>query len=333
MTRTLFLHLGPAKTGTSAIQYALSRHDGSVVLYPNVGLWSDGSHHNLVLNFFGDHARPEMVREDRSRLLARIGEEARRSDRDLVISSEILAGRKNLPEFASALQEAVGEALRVIALVIVREHRERAASLYNQRVKDAVVLEQRSPDEFLVDHPERFCYAPLLRRLQKSGLELAILNYHPAGDLLGRCFGLFGFAPERIPEAPRRNVSLGRKALVATLAANRAAHSHEERLRFDSVLSRSRNRFVPSRACFTEGAVAEVRRMFAGDRKYLRREFGVRLPAPDRARDATALAIGEGEFAELAATMRDLGAYGGRISDALRSFVTSGPLGDELPAQ
>jgi len=82
LTRTLFFHVGPAKTGTSAVQYVLQRHDNSAVIYPKVGLWADGSHHNLVLNYFGEYGRPEVVREDPAELLARIGKEARRSTRE-----------------------------------------------------------------------------------------------------------------------------------------------------------------------------------------------------------------------------------------------------------
>lgn len=179
MARALFLHLGPAKTGTSAIQHILSHHDGSVVLYPHVGLWGDGSHHNLVLNFYGEYQRPEMERENVGCLFARLADEAPASDRDLVISSEMLAGRKKIRDFANAIQTAAGCELRIVCVVVVREHRERAASLYNQRVKDAVFLEQRSPDEFLIEHPERICYAALLRRLRTAGIEVIVVNHHP----------------------------------------------------------------------------------------------------------------------------------------------------------
>ena len=53
MPRTLYLHVGPRKTGTSALQHILRNHDNSIVVYPKVGLWGDGSHHGLVFRFFG----------------------------------------------------------------------------------------------------------------------------------------------------------------------------------------------------------------------------------------------------------------------------------------
>src|SRR5262249_25017319 len=127
LTRTLFFHVGPAKTGTSAVQHFLRRHDNSTVIYPKVGLWDDGSHHNLILNYFSEYTRPEVVREDAAGLLARIGEEARRSNRDIVISSEILAGRKDVTGLTAALEQEIGEPLRVEIVAVVREHFERAA--------------------------------------------------------------------------------------------------------------------------------------------------------------------------------------------------------------
>ncbi|HEX4157937.1 MAG TPA: hypothetical protein VHY79_05635 [Rhizomicrobium sp.] len=321
MARTLYLHLGPAKTGTSAVQHILSHHDGSVVLYPRVGLWPDGSHHNLVLNYFGNYQRPDVIRMDPDRLLAQLGEEARASDRDLVISSETLAGHRNLGRFTAALQDAIGGQCRMVLVVVAREHRERAASLYNQRVKDAVTGETRDPDAFLTDRPERFCYNDLLRRLQKAGFELVVLNYHPAENFVARCLALFGFAPEQVPPVPRRNVSLGRLALVATLAANRALESREERARFDAVLSRISRRFAPGESLFSKQAIGAVRQAFAADRKFVRQHFEVRLLRPERPEKTNLFVISEQEFAKISDAMRELEGYGTRIVEQLRNFI------------
>ncbi|HEY6577990.1 MAG TPA: hypothetical protein VIY09_01585 [Rhizomicrobium sp.] len=329
MTRTLYLHLGPAKTGTSAVQYILSRHDGSIVLYPKVGLWSDGSHHNLVLNFFGDYQRPEMVREDAGQLLARIAEAARETDRDLVISSEILAGQKKLADFVAALRGALGgERLRVVLVVVVREHLERAASLYNQRVKDAAFLERRDPDAFLSEHIERLCYAPLLRRLRSTGFKLAVLDYHPAEDFVARCLAQFGFAPRQIPGAPTRNMSLSRSALIATLAANRVAETPGQRKHFDSLLSRIPDRFAPSGMLFGSEAVAAAHPALAADRKFLRNRFGVALPAHPR--EASRFELDEDEFAAIAAVLRDPGDDARRILEIMRSYVHGAPTAAEI---
>ena len=296
------------------------------MLYPKAGLWGDGSHHNLVLNFFGDYERPEMVRQDAARLLEEIRREARESDRDLVISSEILAGRRNLRQFVDALKRAVGAELRVVLVVVLREHLERAASLYNQRVKDAVFAERRDPDVFLVEQPLRFCYAALLRRLAQTGLELVVLNYHPAQDCVARCLAVFGFAPEQIPDTTMRNVSLSRKALIATLAANRLSETRQDRVRFDAALGKISGRFVPSEVFFGREAIARVRQVIASDRQFLRKEYGLQLPRRTRPKDANPLAISEHEFADIAAAMRGLDADADRILEGVRPYVrTSEP--------
>jgi hypothetical protein len=323
LARKLYLHLGPAKTGTSAVQHILSRHDGSVVLYPRVGLWPDGSHHNLVLNFFGNYQRPDVVQEEPERLLAQIAREARATDRDVVISSEILAGHRKLGKFIAALQGAIGEACSVVLVVVAREHRERAASLYNQRVKDAVIGETGEPDAFLIDRPERFCYNDLVRRLRKTGFELVVLNYHPVEDFVARCLSLFGFQLDQIPPVPRRNVSLGRFALIATLAANRAAQSRPDRALFDAVLTRIGKRFGDGKALFSKDAIAAVRETLQADRKFLRQQFDVIFPKPEKPEKTNPLVISEQEFVELSAAMQELGDYGMRIREQLRGFVGS----------
>ncbi|HEY3638525.1 MAG TPA: hypothetical protein VGK90_10275 [Rhizomicrobium sp.] len=304
------------------MQYVLSRHDGSIILYPGVGLWSDGSHHNLVLNFFGNYQRPDVVRDDPARLLAELGRQARVSNSDVVISSEILSGHRDISEFVAAVRAAIGEECRVVVIATVREHRERVASLYNQRIKDAVIGETREPDVFLVDNPERFCYASLLRRLMRTGFELVVLNYHPAEDFAARCLGLFGFTPGDVPLIPRRNVSLGRVALIATLAANRAAESREDRALFDAALSRIVNRFANGDVLFGKTAIRAVRNLFIADRKFVQQQFGVDIPRPEKAVSTKPFVISEREFDALNATMRELGDHGARTREHLRGFVT-----------
>ncbi|HTT82136.1 MAG TPA: hypothetical protein VMF67_01505 [Rhizomicrobium sp.] len=134
-----------------------------------------------------------------------------------------------------------------------------------------------------------------------------------------RCLALFGFPPDRIPTVPRRNVSLGRLALIATLAANRAAESREERARFDAALRGIR--FAPAHSLFSANSIATVRDMFMADRKFLRQRFDLRLPTPEGPAQTDPLVINEQEFAEIAAQVQELGDYGARILEQLRSFA------------
>jgi hypothetical protein len=320
LTRTLFLHVGPAKTGTSAVQHVLQRHDNSVVLYPKVGLWADGSHHNLVLNYFGEYARPEVVRDKPADLLARIGAEAKRSNRNIVISSEILAGRKNLADFSDALEREIGESLRVELVMVVREYFERAASLYNQRVKDGVTGEKRDPDAFLAAHAQGMCYANFLKRFRNTRFELCVLNYHPAEDCVERVLAHFGFERATVNQAPR-NVSLSRPALVAALAANRVAVLQEERDSFVAALRRIPEVHAPAGFIFGTEAMFEAERKFKKDRNFLLRRFDIELPLPDLPDDRVAFGIDEREFADISGIAARFGNFGGRIVEAVRPYI------------
>lgn len=320
MTRTLFLHIGPAKTGTSAVQHVLRHHDNSVVIYPKVGLWADGSHHNLVLNYFGEFGRPEVVREDPADLLARIGAEARRSSRNLVISSEALSARRDIAGFVAALEREIGESLRVEIVVVVREHFERAASLYNQRVKDAVTGEKRDPDAFLAAHAQGLCYTNLLKRLRHMGFKLAVINYHPAESCVERVLARLGLPQGAAGGPPARNVSLGRVALVASLAANRIAASPEERNRFVAALRRTPGFHAPGGFGFGTKAALAADEKFRKDRKFLLRRFGIEFDVPDVLVPAP-FGIDDAEFKQISEIAARFGSFGDAVGKAIRPYI------------
>jgi hypothetical protein len=322
LARTLYLHIGSGKTGTSALQDILGRHDNSVVIYPKAGRSKHGSHHNLVFNFFQEHARLDVIREDADLLLARIAEEARQSQRDLVISSEALAGQRDLNDFVSALlRHLAPESFRVELVVVVREHFERAASAYNQRVKGAETRERRDPDKFLAEQTPALGYAGWLRRLAKTGFDIAVLNYHPAGDCVARVLGHFGFSPGQIGDAPRLNPSLSRKALIAVLAANRVAPSIPDRNAIFSALRQMPGFYGPSRPVFGAEAAVEAERKFAQDRNFLRKQFGVAFPAPNLARIGNAFVVDGPELSEIADATSELGDLGAAVREEVSRYL------------
>lgn len=149
--------------------------------------------------------------------------------------------------------------------------------------------------------------------------------------MLARSLAVFGFAPGQISGAPNRNVSLGRKALAATLAANRAAQSREERAAFDAALCSMPGRFGSAQAFFTQAATAKVRRTIIADRQFLRQQFDLKLPKPEKPGHMNTIAISEREFGEIAALTRELGDYGGHVPECLGRFVTREPMDDEKP--
>jgi hypothetical protein len=321
--RTLFLHVGPTKTGTSAIQDILCRHDGSVVIYPKVGLWADGSHHNLVLNFYRDFARPEVVREDVAGLFSRIAAEAAASQKDVVISSEVLGGRQRPGKFVHALRQALGSDFQPEILVGVREHFERAASIYNQRVKDGVTREQRGPDEFLVERMHGLVYAPMLRKLDHEKLRTSLIGYHPTADFVVRFLRRIGFPEERIPAPAQHNVSLSTKGLVATLTANRIAPCAEDRSRIFEALRRLPGFHGPSRFIFTKDPAHAAEPVFQEDRNFLQQDFGLEIEPPQITRSENTFRISEQEFDEISEATAHLEYLGAEFRTRLRMWVSS----------
>ncbi len=318
--RTLYIHVGPAKTGTSAIQHALLTHDGSVVLYPQVGLSRGGSHNNLIVNFFADKNRSDAVKADPRKLLDELGRAFAASDRNVVISSEALFGRPGIRRFIEALTQQFNEPVSVELIVACREHFGRIASAYNQRVKDVGRFEREGPDDFLRRQNLNFGYANLIGKLRQTGKMVSVLNYHPSNNLVERFLRHIGFPDDKIPPAELRNVSLSSKALIAVLAANNVAKSPDDRERYFSALRKMRRFFGPSGFIFGREAALEASQRLQADRELLESEYDIVLPAPDLAAQDGGLYLKEGELAEISDVTGELGSEGKAIVEFASRF-------------
>jgi hypothetical protein len=320
VARTLFLHIGPAKTGTSAIQHVLSRHDRSVVIYPRHGLWFDGSHHGLVLNFFKDFRRAETVRENPQALFAAIGREAAQSERNVLISSEVFPGR-DVASFAAALLSHLGNGFRVEVLAVIREHLERAASLYGQRVKDGFTAEKRTPDEFLARGWGALRYRNVLEALRRSGLAVTALDYHPATSCVMRFLMHVGFREHEIAGVPARNPAPATKALVALLAINRTARTPRSRERMVRAVAGLREYHAASKLIFRAEVASRAAQDWLPDRHYLGEQFAIALPPSQTDGAPEPFGIDELEFDEIGQATRWLGRDGAALRECLRAFV------------
>ncbi len=318
--RTLYIHVGPAKTGTSAIQHALLTHDGSVIMYPQVGLSRGGSHNNLIVNFFADKNRSDAVKADPRKLLDELGRAFAASDRNVVISSEALFGRPGIRRFIEALTQQFSEPVAVELIVVCREHFGRIASAYNQRVKDVGRFEREGPDDFLRRQNLNFGYANLIGKLRQTGKMVSVLNYHPSNDLVERFLRHIGFPDDKIPPSELRNVSLSSKALIAVLAANNVANSADDRERYFSALRKMRRFFGPSGFIFGREAALEASRRLQADRELLESEYDILLPAPDLTAQDGGLHLKEGELAEISAVTGELGSEGKAIVEFASRF-------------
>jgi hypothetical protein len=326
--RTLYIHVGPAKTGTTAIQQALLSAQGTAdpfVIYPQVGLSRGGSHNHLVANLVGDQTRPDVVRVEHGQLLADLRQAMGASGRDVVISSEALAGKLNVAGFIETLAGLFDSPVRVEWLTVCREHFARTSSAYNQRVKDGWLREREPPDDFLRGRGAAFRYQEIIRRLRATGIPVTALNYHPAESLVERFLRHVGFPQEQIPQPQLRNISLSAKGLVATLAANNVAATTEDRARYFTTLRKMRRFFAPSKSIFSAEATREVAQRLAADREFLAINMGVALPEPDVAAEDGGLHVDEGEYAEICQVTRALGEEGEAINAYAARFRRSSP--------
>jgi hypothetical protein len=321
------------KTGTTAIQVALAKHHDSIVVYPKIGAAPTGAHYNLVRNFYGKQGNtPKFVPGDIGSLFGEIGASARSTGLDVVISSAALlpmSGARSdgsrVREFADALLRHLNgetDSFQVEVLIACREHFERAASYYNQRVTGRYSAKlTTTPDEFLTGAAASLCYAPKILNLRKLGLEVRVLNYHPARDWVARFLGHIGFPESRIPHWENKNVSLGPSGLIAQLAANSVSLSTRDERRFRRSLEDLPESRASSKFIFNKESMTEAEHHFRQDRKFLLDECGVELPVPDLNRHENTFHLDEDSLAQIAAAARRLEHGGEDIVHFARQYL------------
>lgn len=318
--RRLFLHVGPPKTGTTAVQQLLLNRPELGVIYPRVGLWADGAHHNLAFNFFGDAARPELVRADSGAQLDEVAALTKGHGQDLLISSESLVSQ-DVGVLIRALLERLGGGWEAEILFTCREQYDWAASLYNQSVKDPAIRERRSPGAYLCDAPQRFCLMPMIGRMAASGFPLRVLNYHPARDFVPRFLAAIGLQMPAEQPVERRNISLGVAGLVAMLATNQVVERQEEAQAFFRALRGMKGLFASAPMIFEPADMARVAPVLEEDRARLEAAYGLRLPELDLARRESRFFLSPAEFEQVADRFMPLGGAAEAILARLTHLV------------
>ena len=221
MSRTLYIHVGPAKTGTTAIQSAFQDLRDERLAYPETGRWPDGSHNLLTFSVIGFSDWGDIRIPPSAEIIEDFLAEVSAAPHDCLISSEALY----LPTDYARLLEEIGPATRgfdeVRPILNLRHPLERIASYYNQHVKDPVHSETALPDDYLRENCDGFFLSHLIRDWLDFAPNIALLSYYPAYSLVRRFCGLIG-RPDLAPSsAPKVNRSLGGVALSLLLLANR----------------------------------------------------------------------------------------------------------------
>jgi hypothetical protein len=228
MKRRLYIHLGPSKTGTSAIQGFFRDYGVTSILYPETGRWPDGSHHKLVFAHQGKTKYGLIEVPAWGPLCQQLDKEISSSDKDVLISSEL-----STLAFVKALISLLSKHDFDIRLILtIRNPLERAASAYNQNVKDEAIGLTENPDEFLLKSKMDFNFKALYEKWSMLNLPLIIIPYKDEIPLtqrfclaIGACVDVF-----RNEEYPNR--SMGGPALIAVLIANKLLNNETQRRAF-----------------------------------------------------------------------------------------------------
>lgn len=321
--RTLYVHVGPQKTGTTAIQTFFREHDDSALIYPKKFLYA-GAHHTLVFNFFGDRRTALSGVVDIRELLEEIRSLANDNDRDVLISSEALvplawqSHRVDPGALIRAIIPCFGtHAPDVEILVACREHFSWAASTYSQTLKGS---EKRDPDEFLRAYSGGLCFAPIIRSLEQSGFRVTPLNYHPSQSWVERFLTHVGFPAQKLPQAQTTNVSLNPAGLIMKLAANRALPGEKISRKLRRRLKSMPEFGAPSQFIFGAQAAETAERLFSKDRLLLSEEFGIELPLPD-VNAPNMFFVTEQDLAAIETLARNMDVDGRAILDVARQFM------------
>jgi len=324
LSRKLFIHIGPRKTATSAIQRLLAKHDHSVVIYPNVALGGDGNyhgHHGFVYKVLGEKGAGKEASSDLSQMFATMAEQAADNTRNIIFSSEELMS-KDVSAFVDAVLPHLGSTpLDVEVLFTCREHFSRIASLYNHRLRRRKSSEIRRPDAYLAEAWKRVCYEPLARDLKSQSLKATALNYHPSETFVNRFLVHIGFNEGELPEISEELVGYSPKMIIVNLAVKDATESHSRRQKILRRFKDLPNRNAASQFIFGREAALEADRHFAVDRQFLREEFGVDLVPPDFSSDGRALSLSAVDMEDIVAVASRLGRYGPRIIDFARGYL------------
>lgn len=131
--KTLYLHIGTPKTGTSVLQWFFTRNRELLkeygITYPEFGLVDD-CHHRIGASFYPPEFRPYYIQYPDMLTLEEYAEMIKAIEGDVLLSSELLSHG----HLASTLRHAIGD-IDIRVVVYLRRQDSLLESWYNQEVK------------------------------------------------------------------------------------------------------------------------------------------------------------------------------------------------------
>ncbi|GAB2695548.1 hypothetical protein [Aliiglaciecola aliphaticivorans] len=272
MSRKLFIHLGPSKTGTSAIQGFFRDNSSNTIIYPETGRWPDGSHHKLAFAFEGKNRHGLINIPSWTDLTTELEREIATSQKNVLISSEVSSVK-----FVKALIALLKQYKFEINLILsVRNPIERAASAYNQHVKDEVVGLTEMPDEFLLGRKTDFNFRPLYEKWLALNLPIIVIPYKSERPLIERFSSAVNAEVDLFHTEKRPNKSMGGAALIAILISNKLSKNEQQRrLFFDQIRQDSSFKIWGSGSFpFSDKAISDFYKTIQPDIDWIVGKFG-----------------------------------------------------------
>lgn len=297
--KRLIIHIGMAKTATTALQGFLFDNRGALadhhILFPKTMALRTAGHYHFAHALIGT-PRAKTVRGTLPQLIAEIES----AEHDVILSAETLSSyspRHPVPERLAEFAHSIGR--RATILVYLRDQAGFAESLYAQRVITGLTIE--SFEDFVAKCLENplFDYAGLLARWSDGFDDIVVRRFPPRGGIAVEDDFLAaagtGIDADELPRPLiRRNERISARAVEylrsfsVILRENQAPPSRRDRLlrRMRDSMARSKESSGAFRA-LTPEIVEKIESRFAqGNAEVARRFLGEEALFPARGEDA-----------------------------------------------
>jgi len=166
--KTIYLHIGWPKTGTSAIQQFLVRNFEILknkydLFYPDYGRWVDGSHHNIAFALRENPYCKMKSEMEQYQYLKELKSLVLNSNcNKILLSSECF----NLYD-SKVFQDLFCNSFEIKIICYLRDHDEYIESIYGQNVRDPFFREKQPFKIFLDSFKEKLFYSKTLQQWDK----------------------------------------------------------------------------------------------------------------------------------------------------------------------
>ncbi|MEO0751882.1 MAG: hypothetical protein AAFY25_08765, partial [Pseudomonadota bacterium] len=218
---TLYIHIGPTNTGTTALQTFLDKAAPTGLRFATTGQWGKSGQHYLAMALAGHQMfLGRSVPTDET--IAQFDAEMREARTDVIVSSEAFGALIFQDKaYPAQLKAHLGDHFSSVLFIFTLRHpMARAASFYKHLVCTAVHGLDLSPRQFLERDHLSFMLDPYLRLMDEAQIAYQTIHYEPSKSFVPRFLSSIGH-PLDDYQMEMENVSQSDTVLAAMLCVNR----------------------------------------------------------------------------------------------------------------